>query len=507
MSRSVAESSWPESSRLAFVHIPKCGGQSIQYRLAEYFGAQRCLRVGRPEFGGDIEQAASIPDWREALRRSSVVYGHYTWPFLKDTIQRTDSPRFMPICVVREPLARAISEYWYCRGYPEHPLWSLCQEVSISEYLLEHHEHNVQCRTVAGTDLFGEALERIQTEYEALGALDEIDDFGRMLADALRQPRLPVPHINLNRAQDGKPAPRVGPRTTSRFYEKNVADLRLYWWIREHWREHWRLGGGSEQLAAATERSSRPIERVVLTVGMRKSASTFAFQLTRDFFEQSCTAFAREETFPEGLRHPFVPDLDHLDQLINATPAGKITVRKTHLECSRRLAEFVDAAVCYPIVQIRDPFDVVASLLDAGETERRKPPSLQRDGFVAIRSIEDALPIVLADIDTARRWIEAAIERGIPCVDFEFVTEQPTEFLELFASRFELDGNPSAVVDRYERDRSLIEEYNQGKPGRGARFISEAAASGLREQTESFRKFLQSVSGAESCRFGRWISS
>jgi hypothetical protein len=229
---------------LAFVHIPKCAGQSIQQRLAAYYGEAACLRVGDPRFGADI-RADQTPDaWREVLHNRRVVYGHYDWPSLKHVITQTGHPGFKPISLVREPLERAISEYWYIRGYPEHPKWTLCQEVEISEYLGEHHAHNCQCRLLSGTDHFSETKAVIEQDFEAIAPVDEIDAFAQRLASALGHTDASAPHVNrsaMSQEQRG-----VGPRTTSHFYANNAADLALYWWTTRHWRSHWRLGSTAD---------------------------------------------------------------------------------------------------------------------------------------------------------------------------------------------------------------------------------------------------------------------
>lgn len=236
----------PEIPRIAFVHIPKCGGQSIQHRLAEYYGEEACLRVGKLKFGGDILSEAPDDDWRTALRQARVIYGHYTWSFLKAVIERTSSPRFTPLCVVREPLERAISEFFYIREYPEHPQWGQCQELTLVQYLLDHHQHNCQCHFISGTPLFGETQIQVEQDFEAICPIDELDSFSKGLAGVLGLPVQAVPH--LNQSSKSSEERRVGPRTASRFYEKNVADLRLFWWVTENWRHQWRFGGRLAEL-------------------------------------------------------------------------------------------------------------------------------------------------------------------------------------------------------------------------------------------------------------------
>ena len=94
---------------------------------------------------------------------------------------------------------------------------------------------------MAGSRRFGEALERIQRDFEGVCPLEEIDRFAHLLARALGRPGQPAP--SFNRATVAAEQRRVGPRTTSRFYERNADDLRLYWWVVENWRDHWRFGG------------------------------------------------------------------------------------------------------------------------------------------------------------------------------------------------------------------------------------------------------------------------
>ena len=247
------------------------------------------------------------------------------------------------------------------------------------------------------------------------------------------------------------------------------------------------------------------MERVLLTFGTRKSASTYAFQITRDLFAKLSGVYTPESRYPEPIRHPFVPSPGYLLQVLEETPEGTITVRKTHLGLDDGIRRAIEAGRCFPVFQIRDPLDVVASLIDAGEWERRKPPELQREGFTTIRGFTDTLPIVREDMAIARDWIELGVAHDFPCLDFEFVTGRPLEYLGLLAGRFGLAGDAGEIVDAYTRDTSRIWEFNRGETGRGQVFRREAGASGLEAEIAGFREFLRSVESAPSCRFGAWI--
>ena len=248
------------------------------------------------------------------------------------------------------------------------------------------------------------------------------------------------------------------------------------------------------------------MERVILTFGMRKSASTYVFQITRDLFANCSSSYATEDSYPEVIQHPFVPDADYLNRVLSVTQQGKVSVRKTHLALNDEIRQAIETGDCFPVFQIRDPLDIVASLIDAGEAERQKPAELQREGFTAIREFEDTLPIVRKDIAIAREWIEFGIEHGFPCIDFEFVTSRPVGYLKLIAGRFGLAGDFEAIVRTYSREPSQIMEFNRGEKGRGDRFRAEAEGRGIGQVIEAFRCFLRSVAENENCRFGGWIS-
>lgn len=243
------------------------------------------------------------------------------------------------------------------------------------------------------------------------------------------------------------------------------------------------------------------MHRVILTFGMRKSASTYCFQITRDLIERYASSYVGDAQYPANLQHPFVPDAANLLAVLAATPSGGISVRKTHLGLSDAIIETIEAGACFPVFQVRDPLDIVASLLDAGTRERQKPAHLQREGFTAITEVKQTLPIIREDMAIAREWILFATEHGLPCVDFEYVTRRPWEYLAMIASRFDLLADPAAITERYARNPSQIMEFNRGESGRGAVLAAELSALGLLDEIEAFHTFLGSVSSSDNCCF------
>ena len=247
------------------------------------------------------------------------------------------------------------------------------------------------------------------------------------------------------------------------------------------------------------------METVILTFGMRKSASSYCYQITRDLFNRCRSGQAAEINYSEATRNPFVPDVEFLKRVVSETAPGTMTVRKTHLGLCADIRSLITSGVCFPVVQIRDPSDILVSLIDAGERERKKPAELRREGFAAIRDFEDTLPIVREDMKIARDWIELAVERDLPCVDFEFVVDHPVEYLRMIAARFGLTADFSSIVESYRRDPTRIWEFNQGRTGRGRKYRQAMQAVGLDGEVSGFRYFLRSRADCGNCRFGDWI--
>ena len=130
---------------LIFVHIPKSAGTTLNHVIAwEYSPFQIALVDGRfPRWGW-----RHITRWkRTRLARSNVFTGHM--PFGLD---RYMAPRAADyITVLRKPVERVISEYFYRIGRKSHPLEDRgIKGFSLRDYVEKLPYDNVQTKLVAG---------------------------------------------------------------------------------------------------------------------------------------------------------------------------------------------------------------------------------------------------------------------------------------------------------------------------------------------------------------------
>jgi hypothetical protein len=134
---------------LLFVHVPKTGGISLYTALAQVASLKPAIRF-----------AANTKEMREQylgmdvkeLRRHRIISGHFPLPFfLKRPIED-----YQIITVLRSPVDRELSAYFYLKTAEKHPRYEAMKGVSLTEHLERQEKgrhRNPQCSILseAGT--------------------------------------------------------------------------------------------------------------------------------------------------------------------------------------------------------------------------------------------------------------------------------------------------------------------------------------------------------------------
>ena len=181
----------------------------------------------------------------EQIRSCRFVAGHVDASFI-DRL----SPRPVVLTMLRDPIARAISHYYYFRTYPLDELppdrrlqfSQVCESHSLLDYMERFPQEaamylsNVQTRFLGQIDSldiqthgreFLEHAQRNLERFEFLGLLERFQDSVRLLSYALEWPRLKEPpHINKtpNRIKQSE----IDQETRDRLQKLNELDLELY---------------------------------------------------------------------------------------------------------------------------------------------------------------------------------------------------------------------------------------------------------------------------------------
>src|SRR5271163_2125908 len=135
----------PGSDTLIFIHLYKTGGTTLNRIIEWEYKTSRICSVEPTWWQWSYQR---ITRWSpRRLAKMEVFKGHM--PFgLHRLIPRPANY----VTVLREPVERAISDYYFARRFKPHRHHRAALQLSLEEFFLQKHEHNLQSRILAGPD-------------------------------------------------------------------------------------------------------------------------------------------------------------------------------------------------------------------------------------------------------------------------------------------------------------------------------------------------------------------
>ena len=167
-------------SCIVLVHIPRTGGTTLRRLLLPRLLRRMCpeeiflIDIG-PEYGcrtGSLADLAALdPHVRQELR---FVTGHMS-PAVADLVRRP-----LVATVVRDPVERALSDYWYTFHEPSNAAHPMAHEYSEVEYVARAfgQSRNGHARYLSGVAFSGEMMEDEVLFTRAKAGLDRVDYVG-----------------------------------------------------------------------------------------------------------------------------------------------------------------------------------------------------------------------------------------------------------------------------------------------------------------------------------------
>ncbi len=223
----------PGAEALIFVHLYKTGGTTLNRIIEWEYKLHRIYSVEPTWWQWSYQK---ITRWSPPrLARMDVFKGHM--PFgLHNLLPRP--ARY--ITVLREPVERAISDYYFARRFRPHRHHRAALRMTFEEYFLEKHEHNLQSRILAGPrpdsrELFpsvcnpailARARENLTRRFIVVGLTERFEETLALLKIALgwRVKRFRSFRVAGNRI----PRRQIPPSTLALIRESERFDLSLY---------------------------------------------------------------------------------------------------------------------------------------------------------------------------------------------------------------------------------------------------------------------------------------
>jgi|GEM_PF-497343 len=221
----------PSDRALIFIHLYKTGGTTLN-RIIEW--EYKLSRICSVEPTWWLWSYPRIMRWpRPRLARMDVFKGHM--PFGLHSLLPGPANY---ITVLRDPVERAISDYYFARRFKPHRHHRAAHRLTLEEYFIQKHEHNFQSRILAGSNshelvpsacdaaILAAAKENLARQFIVVGLTERFDETLALLKVVLGWE---VKRYRSFRVADNRiPKQLVAPATLALIQEWERFDLGLY---------------------------------------------------------------------------------------------------------------------------------------------------------------------------------------------------------------------------------------------------------------------------------------
>jgi hypothetical protein len=150
-----------------FLHLPKTAGTTLNRLIEWEYPLMQMYSVDPVLFEWSAAHLRNLPENR--LRRTRMFKGHMVFG-LHEVLPQPATY----ITVLRNPVERVLSAFYYMRSYRLHPLyWKLRQEkMTVEQFVQRSTRDNVQCKIIAAADYHSPCTEDVMER-----AIDHLDRY------------------------------------------------------------------------------------------------------------------------------------------------------------------------------------------------------------------------------------------------------------------------------------------------------------------------------------------
>jgi hypothetical protein len=210
-----------------FMHLPKTGGNTLTAVLRRRFTGPQCFQFN-PDDPGDLQRLARTGGRGVGYIDGHLPFGLHRW---------LDRPAVY-ITLLRHPVERLISEYYFIWNYEPHPLHRFLRtgrvtleeyvEISRANVMTTHLSSSVEGSPMFPTEVAEEHLriakENLSRHFAAVGITERFDAF-LLIVSRMIGLRLP---LYRRRNVTPRACGRIPPELRDRIRRRNRLDLELY---------------------------------------------------------------------------------------------------------------------------------------------------------------------------------------------------------------------------------------------------------------------------------------
>lgn len=134
---------------IIFLHLPKCGGTTLNRIIEWEYNPLRIFSVDPIFFLWSFNRVNRWP--KDRLAQMQVFKGHMPFGLHRKLPQPATYITFL-----RNPIDRVISAYYFVRNYKLHPKHHLVSRMTLEEYVRTWPNHNVQTKLLSGRSYTGD---------------------------------------------------------------------------------------------------------------------------------------------------------------------------------------------------------------------------------------------------------------------------------------------------------------------------------------------------------------
>lgn len=219
-----------------YLHIPKTAGSAVISAIREHFLGRKSCEVEGPDYLAS--EARLLDGGSSRADQFDLVTGHFSYG-----LHRAFARPCHYYAIVRDPVDRLISLYYFTKSTPAHPRYSAANDMSLMQYALSGiHPEIENCQTkmlsgrpasnflngveVCSSEDIDRAIAHLDSSFVSVGVFEHLELSLRMLTAKTGWPNTVVARQNVTlnrpRASDISDEERRALESVNRF------DLILY---------------------------------------------------------------------------------------------------------------------------------------------------------------------------------------------------------------------------------------------------------------------------------------